>query len=410
MPHRQATAEAARRKALGAWYTPPALVDHLVEATLPRTGRELSVLDLACGDGRFLAAARGACAGPVRLTGVDLDPDAVQSARAALPGAEILEADALTYDWSGRHFDVVLGNPPYRNQLARMTSRGGRSSFGGGPYADTAAEFLALSMRLAHPHGGRVGLVLPQSLLTTRDAAAIRADALRRGALASMWSSPTMLFDASVRTCALVFELGGQQGPISRAWGPSFTGRPSAILGESWGRLLLESVDSDEARSGATVGDIASFTVDFREQYYGLVGAVSDDGAGPPLVTSGLIDPGRCWWGERPVRFAKQRYDAPRVDVSALSPRLQRWAVSRLVPKILVANQTRGIEAVLDRHGEWLPSVPVLTCTSDRLDDAYAVLSSPAASQWVLERAAGSGLSADTVRLTPSLLASIPLL
>jgi hypothetical protein len=85
--------------------------------------------------------------------------------------------------------------------------------------------------------------VLPQSLLTTRDAAAIRADALRRGALASMWSSPTMLFDASVRTCALVFELGGRQGPISRAWGPSFTRRPSAMLGESWGRLLLESVD-----------------------------------------------------------------------------------------------------------------------------------------------------------------------
>ena len=45
---------------------------------------------------------------------------------------------------------------------------------GGGPYADAAAEFLALAVRVVRP-GGPVGLVLPQSLLAARDAAAIRA-------------------------------------------------------------------------------------------------------------------------------------------------------------------------------------------------------------------------------------------
>jgi hypothetical protein len=140
-----------------------------------------------------------------------------------------------------------------------------------------------------------------------------------------------------------------------------------------------------------------------------MIGAVSDEADGPRLITSGLIDPGRCLWGERQVRFAKQRYATPRVDLSKLAPKLQRWATSRLVPKILIANQTRGIEAVIDRDGAWLPSVPVITCTSDGLEDVYEVLASPAASQWVLEHAAGSGLSAHTVRLTPALLASIPL-
>ena len=38
-----------------------------------------------------------------------------------------------------------------------------------------------------------------------------------------------------------------------------------------------------------------------------------------------------------------------------------------------------------------------------------AVLRSPAANEWVLQHAAGSGLSAVTVRLNPRLLASIPL-
>ena len=410
MPARQATADAAQRKLLGAWYTPPALVDHVVSLTLPaRRGGVLSVLDPACGDGRFLTAVRDACGGQVRMTGVDVDPGAVAAARVGVPGAEIVEDDALATEWAGRTFDVVIGNPPFRNQLARATSRGGSSRFGGGPYADTAAEFLALAMRLARPDGGRVGLVLPQSVLTTRDAAGIRADALARGALVSMWSSPTMLFDASVRTCVLVFELGATQREVARTFGTSFVPRSSASLDGSWGRLLLDAASQLAAAGGATLGDIAAFTVDFRDQYYGLVGAVSDDADGPPLITSGLIDPGRCMWGERPVRFAKQRYAAPRVDVSKLTPKLQRWAESRLVTKILVANQTRGIEAVVDPDGEWLPSVPVITCTSDRLDRAYAVLSSPTASQWVLEHAAGSGLSADTVRVTPALLSSIPL-
>jgi hypothetical protein len=95
--------------------------------------------------------------------------------------------------------------------------------------------------------------------------------------------------------------------------------------------------------------------------------------------------------------------------VSLLSPALQRWAGQRLVPKILVANQTRRIEAVIDRTGAWLPSVPVITCTTERLDDVAAVLHSDAATEWVRYHAAGSGLSATSVR-PQRLLASIPCL
>jgi hypothetical protein len=39
----------------------------------------------------------------------------------------------------------------------------------------------------------------------------------------------------------------------------------------------------------------------------------------------------------------------------------------------------------------------------------FRVLSSPAASAWVRHHAAGSGLSATSLRLSPALLASIPL-
>jgi len=418
MPAPQVPVPVSRRKQLGAWYTPEALVEHVVAVTVPHTWperrgrRPLVVVDPACGDGRFLAAARRVLGARARLIGVDIDPDAVASARAAVPGAEIIEADALAFDWSGIKADVVLGNPPFLSQMATATVRAEPSRFGGGPYADVAADFLALAVSIVRP-GGRVGFVLPQSILTTRDTAPIRAGVADRAAVVHAWWSTTRVFSAHVHTCALVLQAGAAQGEVSRTFGTAFADRPSVTLERSWGALVL---DGDHARSvvpvelgGPCLGDIATISVDFRDQYYGLVGAVGDDVDGPPLVTSGLIDPGRCLWGERPTRFAKQRYDAPRVDLSALTPKLQRWAAHRLVPKVLVANQARVIESVVDAPGVWLPSVPVLTCVGPDLDRIHAVLSSPTATSWVRLHAAGSGLSHDSVRLTPSLLASIPL-
>ena len=380
----------SQRKLLGAWYTPPRLVDAVV-AELRRGFEPRTVLDPACGDGRFLAPFTDTAT----VTGIDIDP-----------ATSWTHGDSLAIDWGAQRFDAVVGNPPFLNQLAASTSRNGRSKFGGGPYADSAAEFLALAVRLARP-GGRVGLVLPLSLLSTRDAAAIRDDVSRRAALRWMWWSPTHMFDASVRVWAGVWEVGGVQGNVRRTFGPEFSARPSVPMPARWSGLIAdtEAVTHD----GPVLGDIATFTADFRDQYYGLIGAVSDSATGPPLITCGLIEPNECWWGRRTVRFAKQKFAAPRVDLRSLSPALQLWASRRLVPKILIASQTRRIEAVIDRDGAWLPSVPVITCTTDRLDDVVTVLHSDQATEWVRYHAAGSGLSASSVRLTARLLASIPL-
>lgn len=381
------------RKELGAWYTPPELVQAVVrEAVFPGAR---TVLDPACGDGRFLQAT-----GLPEQTGVDIDPGA------SAGGGTFLLDDSLARDWGETQFDVVVGNPPFLNQLASATSRGGRSRFGGGPYADAAAEFLALAVRLVRP-GGRVGLVLPQSILSTRDTAAIRAAVDASAALRWMWWSETTMFDAAVRVWAGVWEVGGEPGIVRRAHGPTFAEIDPMPMPTTWSALLTGRANQAQY-DGPTLGDIATFTVDFRDQYYGLVGAVGDDEDGPPLITSGLIEPGRCLWGERPVRFAKQEYRAPRVAIDRLSPALQRWAHGRLVPKILIANQTKVIEAVHDPAGEWLPSVPVITCVTDQPERVLEVLASQSANDFVRDRAAGSGLSATSVRLNPRLLASIP--
>jgi hypothetical protein len=111
------------------------------------------------------------------------------------------------------------------------------------------------------------------------------------------------------------------------------------------------------------------------------------------------------------VRFAKREHAHPRVDVSRLTGRFPAWARRKLVPKVLVANQTRVIEAVADPRGEWLPGVPVSTVTPAVGVDVWelaAVLTSPVATVLAWHSVAGTGLSAATIRLTPAVLAATP--
>jgi len=399
------TRVATRRR--GDFPTPPALVDLVVEHALApvASGATVRVLDPACGDGRFLIAAGrriAAAGGRPELYGVDIHPPAVDAAVSALtlaglgPVSSVVVGDARLHDWPTDLFDVVVGNPPFRSPLVD----GGERAGAGGPYADLAAEFLALAVSRARPAGGRVGLVLPQSILAARDAGPVRAAVVAAAELVWSWWSPGRHFDAQVVVCAVVVE---------RRPGPATAG-----TGASWGGVVIDALGVPAVGPLATDGCLADWgrvTANFRDQYYGLIGAVDDDRSGPSLVTSGLIDPGHCRWGQRPVRFGGRRFERPRVELAALTPALRRWAEGLLVPKVLVANQTRVIEAVADPAGAWLPGVPVLTvrpAAGAAVAEVAAVLTSPVATAWAWHRAAGTGLSATALRLGPRWLAELP--
>ena len=402
-----------------------------------RAGDVVRVLDPACGDGRFLHAAAASIiavgATPV-LTGVDIDLGGLRSASqldgvdaASTVPIEAIEADSLSYEWGSRRFDIVVGNPPFLSQMATATARVGRSRFGGGPYADAAADFLAMSARLVDD-GGRVGLVLPLSILTARDAGPIRAEVDSVGAMRWFWYSTSQMFDAMVATCAVGFErigfervgFEGVPPPIARTSGADFEllapacPPAAAAQNDHWGWLLagssgLPTVPAIDSTS--IVSDHALVTANFRDQYYGLVGAVVEGGDGPPLITTGLIDVNKCHWGLRPTRFAKQQFTEPRVDRTNLVPFMQRWADRCLVPKVLVATQSRVIEAVVDEAGAWLPAVPVIRLVPNRPESLWeiaAVLTSSVGSALIAEQSVGSGLSSKTVRVSQRTLGLLP--
>ena len=451
------------RKSAGAYFTPVDLVEWLLDQTLEPAlddvieATEVALCDPACGAGIFLVRAtrrlrrRGLSTAEalVRVVGVDRDPVALEIARVclwleaveagrpvALPELALHCCDALLESsWEqsapAGGFHVVVGNPPFLNQLARLTAhRPGvaarldeRSRGVLRPYTDVSAVFLQRSVEWVRP-GGRVGLVQPQSVLAARDAAGVRTHVTAACALDAIWASEVPVFGAHVLTCATVLRRDARQKAVRRFHGPEFAElapKADPVLTDAWSHLLAAGLGIPEVelpRESGVLADIADCTADFRDQYYGLAPYVHENGAAPgedvaPLVTSGLIDPAESLWGRRSTRFLKRSWDAPVIDLDALraDAKLHRWATRRLVPKVLVGTQGKVIEAVVDEEGRWLPSVPTVTVVPvpALLWHVLAVLLAPPVAAHAAAAFAGTALSMQAIKLSAKQVSRLPL-
>ncbi len=451
------------RRARGAHFTPVDVADHLVEFALDGLAlpERPNLVDPSCGGGAFLIAiaswlhARGwsRVAAADAVWGADIDPLAVWVSATSLAlwvgpeagevdiASRIVCADVLAVGgdaWPGIAFDAAIGNPPFQNQLERATVRSAAQrralddrGAARSPYVDTAALFMPRSLDLVAP-GGRVALIQPHSTLVARDARSVRDAVTTRADLVGLWFAQESIFAASVRVCAPVLERvdGDADRPASRrvhrATGRGFTPAPSApspASADSWASLAsdLLGIPGVDLAAQETVGDRATATAGFRDEYYGLVGAVFDhvhdvsDATEPPrvarLVTCGLIDVLANRWGSRPATFARTKYVAPAVDVDKLEGRVAAWVAAQLVPKLLVATQTKVIEVVVDETGDLVPSTPVIAVHAPvaELWRLAAALSAPCVSAHALGRVAGAALAADAIKLAARQVLELPL-
>lgn len=381
--------DAGTRRRRGAFYTPRD-VARLVAGWAPGE----PVLDPACGGGAFLLAAAEAGTPVDRLAGIDVDPVAAAVAEASLcllgrGRPRITVGDALTCEWPVEP-GAVVGNPPFLGQLKAATARGR-----GHGYADTAALFLREAVR----RSPRVALVQPASVLAARDAAAIRDEVAPR--LRAIWVPERPLFDAAVRTCVVVTGPGDGRPRRLRGVPPVDTGEVDPARWATAAAGDVPDVDLDGSPLGATAKIVAGF----RDEYYALDGHVTER-HGLPLITSGLIDRNRCHWGAKPARYGGRRWDAPAVTDPPPS-----WVDRLRRPKVVVATQTRTIEAAADPTGDWVPCTPVVSVLPEpeRLWHVLAALLSPAATAWVVHRSAGTALTSGAVKPTAPLLRDLPL-
>lgn len=336
-------------------------------------------------------------------------------------------------------FDVLLGNPPFLNQVENATTveKGlasvARIVTGGSAvrYTDVSAMFLLLSRNLLADQG-RVVLVQPQSLLAAKAAGPVRSELLSDSSLVSIWVSNEHLFSASVFTCApTLLKSGPRRVAIERQHSANFTALPplEVEMDElsqevSWAHLTAEAsgIPSVDIVSGGTLGELADTVADFTE-YYRLEGFIVDDadlpdGADrcefPPLVTTGLVDLAVCSWGRHPTRILKQRWQAPRVDRRRMYAEgsLGPWIDRRRVPKVILATQTKVIEVFVDEPGEFIASIPLITVMPNDVGRVWhiaAALASPVTCALALRHFAGAALSAEAIKLSAKQTLALPI-
>ncbi|MCL8025986.1 Eco57I restriction-modification methylase domain-containing protein [Nocardioides bruguierae] len=376
----------------------------------------------------------------VRALAAGTDPEAAARVRGAAARHRPVHWHLDLPDLAARGgADVVVGNPPFLSPLRAGALVSRRRSLVrhvhgglGGPKADESTYFLLLAARLRRP-GGRVGLVLPDSVLASADAADVRRGVAARHAVAALWRGDGSEFGAAVTPVALVLADPDPDPDPGAAVPRLLEGRPATplpdrprrVLAEAWAsgrwsllaaRRLGALLERPSAPHDLTVGDLADVAADYRDQYYGLRGAVvearpDDHDPRPRLVTTGAVDPWRLRWGEVESRFDGARYRRPVVDLDRLDARMQRWAARRLVPKLLVATQGRTLEIVLDRDGTLLPCVPVISVVPTGglgLEQLGALLGSPAVHDLLVARTLGSGLGAHSLKVSATDVRAVP--
>ena len=182
------------RAQLGAYYTPPALCERLLDMATEAgvDWRSARVLDPACGGGAFLAPVARRMAESLkdgsaravlesiqrRLHGFERDPFAAWMSQVFLDGAlgdlcgetgarlrsVVRVCDNLEQVPAGEGFDLVVGNPPYgRITLSpELREKFRRSLFG---HANLYGVFTDLALRFTRP-GGVIAYVTPTSFLS----------------------------------------------------------------------------------------------------------------------------------------------------------------------------------------------------------------------------------------------------
>lgn len=193
-------------KHAGAYYTPDPVAASLVRWAVRRDTE--TMLDPACGDGRFIRLHRNS-------VGVEQDPRAVGAAVAAAPWAAVHEGDFFTWAATARlRFDCAAGNPPFiryqifkgavRERALGLCARLG-AKFSG--LASSWALFLVATASLLRP-GARMAFVVPAEIGHAPYAAPLIDYLVEHFAIVHVVAIREKLFPELSEDCWLLFAEG----------------------------------------------------------------------------------------------------------------------------------------------------------------------------------------------------------
>lgn len=427
----------------GAHHTPPELARALATQALEHKNPK-RILDPCCGAGIFLCAvaeqrlARGM--EPMEgLEGWDLDPMAVLTTELVLGIAfgqplgtgAIRQVDALEASWPT--VDLVITNPPY---VSSALSKGGldpsrrkalreRFPLGFQGRGDLAAAFVEASVRAVRD-GGQIALVLPESLIATA-----AGEPLRRWLVEEAPPSQIDLLgadafpDAQVRTCTWLLQRAAPAAEIdlrSRSSAETRVSKASELRDLAWSQVLASPhwVPAHESAGElCPLSELSSMHRGFTDDFYFLARSVyeAEESDPPhPVVTVGLVDPGRHWWAERRAKIQGHWYQRPALRSQTLRAEDERRA-TRLLERqkgrrLVLATRSAVLEVTEVPEGT-IAQVPLITlwaAAGEDLDCIYAQLLSPVATAWYLRNHGHLDQTGAGVDLRVPALQAMPLL
>lgn len=254
---------ASIRGADGQFFTPQNAGRWLVDAVAPASGEKL--IDPACGAGGFLVWAAQNVGKGLKLFGIEKDSYLANLARArtSILGtpALVFVANSLSFESENSNlkvddllgeFDVVLTNPPFGKNIQSVSAETQQNFALGHVWKRDAEDRFDQTGTIASKvppqvlfieriisllkKGGRAGIVVPESLISSRSYAHVVQYIRDHSAVRAVVGMPEALFKSSgkggthTKTCLLVLEKGVKQKTVFMAeakWcGHDSRGRP----------------------------------------------------------------------------------------------------------------------------------------------------------------------------------------
>jgi type I restriction enzyme M protein len=266
------------RAGMGQYFTPSPVAEAMAAFLQPVGGE--TWLDPFCGSGLLLGALVAEVKADLRLFGIDRDPRVLNLARVEgvlhHPFSELrlLLGNALEdptrllarVGAPAEGVDGIVANPPFGAEV-HEADRAGYSIFELAGKGKTPLEVLGLEqcVRLLRP-GGRLGIVLPQSILSNRSLAHVRRFALERCAVDGVLSLPPEAFlpFKGVSKSSVLFLSKQAKGPgvrvrlgVSRSVGWDATGKPQGQSDVAETARAMKMGPGEDRRLGAVAQDAA---------------------------------------------------------------------------------------------------------------------------------------------------------
>lgn len=320
-------------------------------------------------------------------------------------------------------FDVVVGNPPYVQSHVMVTSAPDERIHISKEYKtakgnwDLYVPFIEKGLSVLK-EGGRFGFIIPNKVLGQDYARELRRHIEDDFSLEGIVdvSQDNVFEKVSVYPVILLVSASSAADSVvvARRLDPLQTTEASysSVSWENWTPLL--STENQMLATANELGTIADHAYVYNsaavDEAYKLREHVYENSlpleSEFKLLTTGAIEPYFQQWGEVKITYLKSKYDYPVIRKDVVKKKV--WSGT---PKIIIAGMSVRIEAVVDQHTEFLPTIPSVVVTADGEDELHylcGLLNSAPMSELFMLLHSSSGLSGGYMTYTRDRIGALP--